>query len=415
MKITVLGAGTIGSAVAYDLCRCEAVARVQVCEARPATLRAFAADHPHPKLRTYQADARDERALEPILAGSACIVSCVAPEHNARLARFALELGAHFVDLGSPDIDWAQATDLHAAAATAQRWVATGCGLTPGLVGMLVLRGLDALDEATAARIRVGDLPAERDPAFSYRLSYSAEKLLDDYTKPVPVLREGQFETREPLSGVETVAVEGFGDLEAFYAGGGLTTLAEGLAGRLDRLDEKTLRYPGHADQMRFVLALGLAERTSLDVRTHLTYRDVLLRRLRQRLGGAYEDAVVVRIEIEGKRDGEAGTLVYELVDRYDAASGLSAMQRCTGFPAAAAAVLLSQGAVPGGGVRPAERALPIEPFLARLAERGLRVTERWEPPAGTAERSGRSARRPKGADRRAVVEGGALSGESDA
>ena len=123
-----------------------------------------------------------------------------------------------------------------------------------------------------------------------------------------------------------------------------------------------------------------------MDVRTHLSYRDVLVRRMRQRLGGAYHDAVVVRVEIEGtaggdgEAPGEAGTLVYEMVDRFDDASGLSAMQRCTGFPAAAAAVLLADRRVPGGGVGAAEHVLPFEPFFAMLAERGLDVTERWEP-----------------------------------
>ena len=131
---------------------------------------------------------------------------------------------------------------------------------------------------------------------------------------------------------------------------------------------------------MRFLLDLGLADKTSLDVRTHLTYRDVLVRRLRQRLGGAYDDAVLVRIEVEGRRDGEDGTLVYEIADRFDHASGLSAMQRCTGFPAAAAAVLLALREVPGGGVGAADQVLPVDAFAARLDARGIHVAERWEP-----------------------------------
>ncbi len=102
MKITVLGAGTVGTAVAVDLAQSDEVAHVQVCESQPSTLRAFRAAHVQPGLRTYEADARDAQALEPILSGSACVVSCVGPEHSPRLARLALDLGAHFVDLGNP-------------------------------------------------------------------------------------------------------------------------------------------------------------------------------------------------------------------------------------------------------------------------------------------------------------------------
>lgn len=378
MKVSVLGAGAIGSAVAHDLCRREAVARVQVCEARPAVLRAYRAAHAHPTLRTYQADARDTATLEPILAGSDCLVSCVGPEHTARLARVALDLGAHFVDLGGRALEADAADAIAETAERRQRWVVTGAGLAPGLANLLVTRALDALDAATAVRVRVGDVPTHPREPFGYRLAHSAEKLIDDYTQPVAVLRDGSIEERPPLTGLETVEVDGLGTMEAFYAGGGLEALAESLAGSLRRLDAKTLRYPGHADQMRFLLELGFADRTSLDVRTHLTYRDVLLRRLRQRLGGQYEDAVVVRVEAEGTRGGRAGTLTYECVDRFDTATGLSAMQRCTGFPAAAIATVLGAREVPGGGLGPAEAVVPAERVLGMLAENGIAVTERW-------------------------------------
>lgn len=379
MKITVIGAGAIGTAVAYDLAHSDDVARVQVCEAQPVTLRAFRAAHAHPTLRTYEADARDVQTLEPIVSGSACLVSCVGPEHNARLARLALDVGAHFVDLGGAEPGRPEEESLADRTERRQRWVVTGCGLAPGLAEVLAVRGIERLDEARSARVLVGDVPLDAAEPFGYRLAHSAEKLISDYTQPAPVLRGGAIEMREPLTGVETLEVDGFGVMEAFYAGG-MGGLAVALEGQLDGLDVKTLRYPGHADRMRFLLDLGLGERTSLDVRTHLTYRDVLARRLRQRLGGAYRDAVLVRIEIDGRAGDEEGTLVYEMVDRYDEASGLSAMQRCTGFPAAAAAVLLSQRELVGGGVGAAHQVLPIEPFIARLAERGIRVTESWRP-----------------------------------
>ncbi|MDT0632419.1 saccharopine dehydrogenase C-terminal domain-containing protein [Rubrivirga sp. S365] len=383
MKITVLGAGAIGSAVAYDLARTDAVTRVQVCEARPITLRAFRTERAHPKVRTYEADARDTQTLEPILAGSAVVVSCVGPEHSARLARLSLALGAHFVDLADPDALCDAEAALAAEAEQRQRWVVMGCGLAPGLVGVLVMCGIEALAEATAARIRVGGVPEERGEPYGHRLAHSAEKLLDDYTAPAPVLRDGALETRPPLTGVEAVEVRGFGTMEAFYTSAGLRSLATALEGRLDRLDAKMLRYPGHADRMRFLLDLGLADKTSLDVRTHLTYRDVLVRRLRQRLGGPYRDAVLLRVEVDGRRaDGEAGTLAYSLVARPGEEAGLSAMQRCTGFPASVAALLLAQRGVPGGGAGAAEQVLPPEPFVEGLVQRGLQIEEQWAPRA---------------------------------
>jgi lysine 6-dehydrogenase len=387
MKITVLGAGAMGSAVAYDLCHRPEVTHVQVCEARPAVLRAFRAWLQDPKLRAFEVDARDEAALEPIAAGSAVVVSCVAPERAPRLAALALRLGAHYVDLGGPEPIVAEVLALAPLAEVRQRWVVPNVGFSPGLVNVLCMRAVGQFARPVTARIRAGDVPTEPREPFSYRLAHSAEKLIEDLTHPVAVLRDGQVVHCAPLTGLEPVEFgHGFDTLEAFYAAGGLGTLAQALEGRLDRLDVKTLRYPGHASQMKFVLDLGLADRTAIDVRTHLTYRDVLVRRLRQRLGGDYKDAVLVRVEVEGEPEGEVSgdgaagrrTLVYELVDHFDEATGLSAMRRCTAFPAAAVAVLLAQGAVPGGGAAPPEQVVPVEPFFESLAARGVEVEARW-------------------------------------
>ena len=386
MNITVLGAGAMGSALAYDLCQRAEVTRVHVCESRPAMLRAFRAGLQHSKLRAYEVDARDEPALDPIVAGSSVIVSCVAPEHAPRLAAYALRAGAHYVDLGAPEEVVRDVLALGPQAESRQRWVVPNVGFAPGLVNMLAMQAVSSFSHPVSARIRAGDVPtAPREP-FNYRLAHSAEKLVEDYTHPVAVLRDGEVAYRAPLTGCELVEFgHGFETLEAFYAAGGLGTLAQELRGRLDRLDVKTLRYPGHASQMRFLLDLGLADKTVIDIRTHLTYRDVLVRRLRQRLGGAYEDAVLVRVEVEGTpaedgADGEtsARTLICEMVDHYDAESGLSAMRRCTAFPAAAVTVLLAEGAVPGGGAAPPEQIIPFEPFFDALAERGIEVERRW-------------------------------------
>lgn len=379
MKITVLGAGAMGSAVAYDLCERPEITRVQVVEARPAVLRAFRAAYSYPRLRTHAADVRDVQTLTTIVAGSACLISCVAPEHSPALANLALGIGAHFVDLGGPDAGLADLEALSAKAEAKGRWLVPNCGLAPGLVNLLTVRAVNQFDRPRTACIRVGDVPTEPKVPFNYRLAHTAEKMLEDYTEPVLVLRDGEEQIVEPLTGLESIDFDGdIGTLEAFYAAGGLPSLVRALSDRLERIDVKTLRYPGHASQMQFLLDLGLAARDTLDVRTHLTYRDVLVRRLRQRLGGTYKDAVLVRVEVEGEIGGEQRVLTYELIDRFDEHAGLSAMRRCTAFPAAAVGVLLAKGEITGGGMASPEQIVPPDPFFEALAERGIVVTERW-------------------------------------
>ncbi len=378
MRITIIGAGAIGSAIASFLVRQPEVTQVQVCDARARNLQELHDRLQTSRLRSFQIDARDHGVLEPILQGSQVVISAAPPQLNPALARLCLELGVNFCDMGGNDQIVHQELDLHEEAVKRAVWIVPNCGLAPGLVNILCLHGIDQFDEVEAAYLRVGDVPLDPHP-FNFRISWSAEKVIEDYTNPVQLIRDGQLETVEPLTGMERIRFEEpFGEMEAFYTAGGLSTLAEQLAGRIQVLDYKSIRWPCHASQMRFVLGLGFGEPRSIDVRTHLTYRDVLVRRMRQRLGGHYEDAVLLRIAIHGRKDGQPCTLLYEMVDRYDQEQQISAMRRCTAIPTALVALMIASGEVKGGGALPPEQVVPRDRFYRRLIEHGLPITHRW-------------------------------------
>ncbi len=380
MKITVLGAGPIGSAIACDLTVRSEVTHVQVCDNRSGRLRALKEFIQSPKVRTVRVDARDERAITPVLAGSACVIGSSAPTLNPKLAALSLGAGAHFCDLGGDEAAVGQELALHDEAKRAGRWIVPNCGLAPGLVNVLVFYGLGRFDEVETVTMRVGNIPVEAEAPLFHRLGYGADRLVTSYTAPAPAIRDGALQTVPPLSGLEAVSFPPpFETLEAFATASKLSTLPLDLAGRVQHLDYKTLRHPGHAAAMRAVLALGFGDERSVDVQTHLSYRDLLTRRLREHLGGATHDAVLVRIRLDGRIGSEARTLTFELVDHHDPAMGFSAMQRSTSFPAAAIATLLATGAVPGGGAAPPERIVPPEPFFAALAARGLDLREQWD------------------------------------
>lgn len=379
MRITVIGAGLIGSAVARELNQHETVDQIQVCDARARSLQDLHDDVKSSKLRSFQVDVRDINVLEPILRGSQCVVGCAAPEVNPLLAGACLELGIHFCDLGGNDEIAEQELRLHKAARQKALWIVPNCGLAPGLVNVLCLEGIKQFDEVEAAHLRVGDVPLHPDPPFNFRISWSAEKIIDDYTLPVQVITGGKVKHIDPLTMDEPISFPApFGEMESFCTAGGLSTLTQQLAGTVKTLDHKTIRWPGHANQMRALLGLGFGESRNIDVRTHLTYRDVLVRRMRQRLGGAHEDAVLLRVLIKGLREGKKCTLVYEMVERYDPEFKMTAMKRCTSIPAAVATVLIASGEVKGGGAGPPENVLPRRKYLKMLAERGLNVSTIW-------------------------------------
>ncbi len=382
MKITVLGAGSIGAAVVRELCkRSDEVAQVQVCDTRSQALQRLH-DHVDSQfLRSFQVDARDMNVLSQIVEGSDCVVSCVPAELNPDLAQLCLDLGVHFCDLGGNDRVVQQELALGEKAREKSIWIMPNCGLAPGLVNVLCLRAIEQLDRADAAHLRVGDVPLHPEPPFNFRISWSAERILEDYTNPARLIENGTVVEAEALSRDEAIRFDEapFEEMEAFCTQGGLSTLTDTLAGRVDALDHKTIRWPGHAQQMRFVMGLGLGEDRKIGVRTHLTYRDVLVRRMRDRLGGDYKDAVLLRVLVRGERDGRPATIVYEMIEQYDEPTQQTAMMRCTAVPTVVSALLLArEQSVSGGGADVPENVLPRDRFLEEVADRGLDVRREW-------------------------------------
>ena len=81
-------------------------------------------------------------------------------------------------------------------------------------------------------------------------------------------------------------------------------------------------------------------------------------------------DAVLVRVEVVG--DGKR--LRYDIIDRYDQATGLSAMMRTTAFPASIVALMMARGQTTAKGALPQERCIDSELFVQELAARGIKV-----------------------------------------
>jgi lysine 6-dehydrogenase len=80
----------------------------------------------------------------------------------------------------------------------------------------------------------------------------------------------------------------------------------------------------------------------------------------------------------EAPREGPArhARLRYDIIDRFDERTGLSAMQRTTAFPASVIAQMMAQGRTTQKGAVPQERCVPPEDFVAELAARDILIDE---------------------------------------
>lgn len=382
MRFLVLGAGLQGYAAAYDLARTPGVREVTVADV-DATRAARAAGRLAglgAEVRADVIDAGNDPRLAERLAGYDVVISAVPYFLNLILTRAAIAARVSFCDLGGNTdlVREQEALDQEAKAAGVT--IVPDCGLAPGMANVLAAAGIARLDRADSVKIRVGGLPLHPHPPLEYMMVFSMHGLLNEYLGRATALRGGKRVEIETLTEVESLEFpRPVGRCEAFVTLGGASTMPWTYEGKLKTLDYKTVRYPGHAAKMRLFRDLGLLEKDPLPVDgVTVSPRSVFAAAAEPRLTFPGEpDVVVMRVMVEGAKQGGRREIVFDMLDRMDEEHGVSAMMRTTAYPTTAAALMIARGEVPYRGVAAMERAIPAEPFIAELARHELRITIR--------------------------------------
>ncbi len=375
MRAVIVGAGRMAEAVLYDFVTRGVFGEITVADVDLAHAEDLCAKRGGGLARAAAVDAADEAAARKLIAGRDVCVAAAPYRYNLKLAKAAIRAGAHFVDMGGNNDVVRAELALDGKARAAGVTVVPDMGLAPGMTNVLAAALVAALDEVSELRLRVGGLPREPKPPLGYALVFSPYGLINEYVEPCLVLREGDIATVPPLTAVEELDFPPVGRLEAFHTSGGASTLPYTYRGRVRDLDYKTIRYPGHCAAVKPLFDLGLAGEDEITIGdARVKPRDVLAERLAAALPEGKDDVVLIRCWVTGKIAGKERTASLELVDYADAASGLTAMQRTTGFPVAVAAATLAAGGVKKAGAFPPEVALEPGPFLAALRERALDI-----------------------------------------
>lgn len=347
MKIAVLGGGQQGRVIAGDLAAALPAASVTVADVKDPRLAAGNA-------RWLEADLSDPAVLVRIVHAHDLAVGALPSRIGFTAMRAAIEARRPMVDVSFSSED---PLSLDAEARAAGIAIVPDCGLAPGLSHLLA--GRFAARHGTPRRlvIRVGGVAEDASRPYGYVVTWSLADLVEEYTRPARILRNGAITAAPALSELERVRIEGAGEMEAFLSDG-LRTLLFTMPDVRD-MEEKTLRWPGHVDAIRPLLAAGRLER---EFQEHC-------------VTDPPRDRVVMSVEAEWNGTRREATLL----DRFDPRTGLTAMARTTALTTATVARLAATGGLAGSGVRPLERVASDERacrFIAgALIERGVRLS----------------------------------------
>ena len=339
--VAVLGLGKVGSLVGTLLARSGFT--VTGIDANPPAQLPF-------DVRTQ--DVADFAALKNVLAGQDAVISCLPFHLNVGIARIAHDAGMHYLDLTE---DVATTRAILEMSTTAKGVMAPQCGLAPGFIGIVGADLAKRFDSLRSIELRVGALPQHPRGKLGYALNWSPEGVINEYINDCEVIRNGKTQMVPALEGLEMILVHGL-ELESFTTSGGLGTMCETYLGRVQELNYKTMRYPGHCELMRFLL-------NELYLRDDRALANKLLRNA---LPAVAEDVVFVHAAVEGQKDGRLSR--EEFVRAYPAmqleGESWRAISWTTAASICAVVEMVAGGALPSQGFIKQEE-IPFDKFMA--------------------------------------------------
>lgn len=370
-KAVVLGCGMVGATIARDLAENDRfdVYAVDVHDAPLANLKARV------RLETAVTDLADPARLRAVIQDADIVLGAMPSRFGLQTLRVVIEAGKPYCDISFMPED---ALQLDALARQRGVTAVVDCGVSPGLSNLMIGYARSRMDRAERAEIYVGGLPKARHWPFQYKAPFAPSDVIEEYTRPARLRDQGQIVVRPALSEPGLMDFPGVGTLEAFNT--------DGLRSLLDTMDiptmkEKTLRYPGHGELMRVLRESGFFDTREIEVRgTRVRPVDVTSRLLfpAWTYQEGEEEFTVLRVVVEGVKDGAAVRQVFDLYDETDCATGTSSMARTTAFPCTIVARMIAEGTIRGPGVLPPERfaAQPgiFERIVRELDQRGVRI-----------------------------------------
>jgi saccharopine dehydrogenase-like NADP-dependent oxidoreductase len=291
-RVLVLGAGKIGSLIAGLLAETQDY-HVALADVGAGVAAGVAAAHGLDRIEPHELDAGDTAALTAHLKArpADAVVSSLPFYCNVGVARAARAAGCHYFDL-TEDVEVTRG--VREIASGSRKAFVPQCGLAPGFISIAAAELIRHFDELRSVKLRVGALPQHPNNVLKYSLTWSTEGLINEYGNDCEAIVDGKRVAVAPLEGLEEIEIDGT-RYEAFNTSGGLGSLAESTGGRAESMDYKTIRYPGHCEQMRLLMN-GL--KLNHD-------RATLKRVLENAVPQTLQDVVIVYAAVVGRQDGE--------------------------------------------------------------------------------------------------------------
>jgi lysine 6-dehydrogenase len=376
MKIAVLGAGLVGSAIVKDLAS-EPGYHIKAIDLNRQVLEKLKSEVP---VEIVNADVREAGGVSALVADCDLVVNAVPGFMGFETLKSIIEAGKNVVDICFfPEDPFLLDELARSRGVTA----IVDCGVAPGFCNIILGYLSIYLDEIKNYTCYVGGLPQVRMLPYQYKAAFSPIDVLEEYTRPARFVEYGQQVVRPALSDPEMIDFPGVGTLEAFNTDG-LRSLMQTM--KIPFMKEKTLRYPGHINLMRTFREGGFFSTAPLNVKGQMVRPIDLTSKLLFEHWKFHEgeaDFTIMEVIIEGTKGGRSLRYTYYLLDRFDENTQTTSMARTTGYICTIVARQVLNGLFAQKGICPPEyigwTGGCYENIIDEYKKRNIKVAERME------------------------------------
>lgn len=277
--LLVIGAGRIGTLTAALLK--QAKHTVILADAKPSSSAVAKLDITDDS--SVRAFFKKNKAIKTV-------ISCLPYFYTPQAAKLAKQFGLNYFDLTE---DVGVSKTIKKLAKNSRSAFVPRCGLAPGLVGIIAHDLASRFSKVDSIQLRVGGLPQYAHNVLHYAITWSVDGLINEYGNTCYGIDHRKVVSLKPLEDKEDLEIDGM-LYEAFNTSGGLGNLIDIYAHKVNHLHYKTIRYPGHCENMKFLM-------NDLKLNDN---RELLKTILENALPVTSQDIVIIAVSVRGKRDG---------------------------------------------------------------------------------------------------------------
>lgn len=326
-----------------------------------------------------QIDLRDmprvKRAIKK--SGAPIVVNCAVDDFNLAVTKMALDLGKHYLDLGSEEPMLRDQLALDKDFKNKDLLAVSGIGSAPGISNVMLRYVAPQFD--TIDTVHVGFAWDSNIPKFV--TPFSLDAIEWEFTHKAKNLKNGEWVEEDPDACAVDYYYKSIGKQRTQYA---LhvepVTFYEFLKDKGVKNIARMGSYPSHSHAtITTLIQLGLLAKTEVKLPTDGALRPLdftieVLRHLPVPEG--YTEKEDIFLKVFGAKDGkkkevEMDCVAHTLPGWEDATCNVD-----TGFPAAVLAEMIADDRIPDRGVFTPEFVVPAEPFFDELGKRKLFIYE---------------------------------------